>query len=289
MALALTFAVFSVSGQYREQHREQHGERHCAMPAGECAQELPRPVISTYNLEIGGMRALSTYLSPLYYDGVDFALSGSWTKAFNYSPERMLMRFEANVEVMNLYNPTHTARTLGAFANFNWGLAARWRFAEYWQASVGGMLDLYGGALYLTRNSNNPVSAIASTSLDLSASLSYRFDIGRLPVVVSDEVRIPTISGFFSPGYGEPYYEIYLGNHSRLAHFGWWGNAFGIDNLLSFKLDFGRTAMQIGYRLNLRTFWANNLNTQLLRNAFVIGVIPNGLGLKKKKQANLPF
>lgn len=235
-----------------------------------------RPVTSIYCIEIGGSRDLSTYLSPLYYTGQDYTFSGSWTKSFQRWSDRCVMRFEAGVTFQNMLNPAKTAAMYSATGRFNWGLLWRHRFSHTWQMTLGPMIDVYGGALYQTRNGNNPASALAAAGLDIDASLSYRFRIGRLPVEVADELRIPSLSGFFNPGYGESYYEIYLGNHKDLAHFGWWGNAFGIDNLLSIKLNFGKTGMLIGYRFDLRTFKANNLETQLMRNAFVIGVIPNG-------------
>lgn len=235
-----------------------------------------RPITSIYSVEIGGARDLSTYLSPLYYSGVDYAVSASWTKSFNHWSDRCVMRFEAGVNFQDMLNPAKTALMYGLTARFNWGLSWRKRFTYYWQLTVGPMTDIYGGALYLPRNGNNPVTALASVGIDVAASVSKRFRIGRLPVEVADEVRIPTLSAFFNPQYGETYYEIYLGNHSGLAHCGWWGNAFGIDNLLSLRMNFGRTGMMVGYRFDLRTFKACGLESQTMRNVFVIGVIPHG-------------
>lgn len=257
-----------------------------AQSPSEPTANMQRPVTSVYNVELGGARDLSTYLSPLYYKGFDIALSGSWSKAFNVRPESWLMRFEGGVNFSDMMNPAKTARMYSMQARFNWGMLWRCHPANRWQVAVGPMLNVYGGALYLMRNSNNPVSVIASAGIDIAAMGSFRFNIGSLPVILSDELRIPTLSAFFNPEYGETYYEIYLGNHRGLAHCGWWGNAFGIDNLLSLKLDFGRTAMQVGYRVDFRSFWSDGLNTHLLRNAFVIGVIPGGLGLKQNKKEN---
>ena len=239
-----------------------------------------RPVTSVYNIELASQRDISTYLSPLFYTGWDLGVSGSWSKAFNHRPERWLMRFEAGLDLSNMHNPVKTALMFGLTAQFRWGMLARWRPAPRWQVAVGPMLDIFGGALYISRNGNNPVTAMFQAGVAAAAMGSYRFHIGRLPMLLTDEVMLPTLSGFFSPEYGEPYYEIYLGNHSGLAHLGWWGNAFGINNLLSVKLDFGRTAMQVGYRLDYRSYYADHLTTRTLRHALVIGIIPQGLGLK---------
>ena len=55
--------------------------------------------------------------------------------------------------------------------------------------------------------------------------------------------------------------------------------------MLSIKLDFGRTAMEIGYRYDYRSYFANHIVTRTSLNSFVIGVIPQGLGLKKRTKA----
>lgn len=233
-----------------------------------------RPVTGIYSLEIGGTHDLSTYLSPLFYDGTDFTLSGIWTKDFQRWSDRCVMRFEGDISLRLSENPAKTAMMYGLTAHFGWGMSWRHRFLRHWQVTIGPMLDIFGGAMYLARNGNNPVNAMAYAGLDIAASLSYKFKIGRIPCRVVDEVRVPAVGGFFCPGYGETYYEIYLGNHKNLAHFGWWGNSMGVNNLLSLRLKLGRTGMMIGYRLDLRTFHANNLKTQQLRNAFVIGIIP---------------
>lgn len=249
------------------------------------AKESSRPVTGFYNLEIGGTTVKASYLSPLRYKGTQYSLSGSWSKAMPFNPEQAVMQFDVNADFSNLLNPAQTARMVGLNGEFAWTMSWRKRVAHNFQFTAGGGIDLSGGAYYLIRNSNNPVQAMANLSITLAASVSKHFKIGRLPVLVSDRVKLPSLGVFFCPGYGETYYEIYLGNHKGLAHAGWWGNNFRIDNLLSFTLDFGKTAMMLGYRLNVYTQWANNLNTKIITNSFVIGVIPGGIGLKKHRSA----
>lgn len=247
---------------------------------------LSRPVTSVYRLEGGATNARSTYLSPLRYSGTLWGVTGEWTKAFQKKPEHLIMSFAGAMNYRNMLNPPHSARMLGFDAKFNWGMAYRWRMPNNIQLAAGALLDINGGALYLTRNGNNPVTVIASAGIDIDLSVSWHFKIGRLPILVSDRLQIPSLGAFFSPEYGETLFEIYLGNRKGLAHCGWWGNNFGAGNLLSFKLDFGRTAMELGYRYDFRSFYANHLITRTAVNSFVIGVIPQGLGLKRKTKAN---
>lgn len=236
--------------------------------------DAPRPVTSVYSLEIGAARDLSTYLSPLWYTGPDVALTGSWSKAFQHWPGRCTMQFAAAVDFQWMLNPARTARMAGLTAQFGWGLSWRHPLGRGWEVEAGGMIDLWGGVLYQMRNGNNPATALAYGGIDARGALTWHTRWGRLPVTLLDEVRIPTAGAFFTPGYGESYYEIYLGNHRGLLHFGWWGNAPGVDNLLALRLHLGRTGLQVGYRLDLRTLRANHLLTQVMRNALVIGVIP---------------
>lgn len=257
----------------------------CCISGVNAQDSLPRPVTSVYRLEGGAANARSTYLSPLRYSGSLWGASGEWSKAFQKNPEHVVMTFAGALNYRNMLNPAHTARMLGFDMKFNWGMAYRQRLPYGLQFTAGALFDINGGALYLTRNGNNPVSVLASVGFDIDASLSYKCKIGSLPILISDRLIIPAIGAFFNPEYGETFYEIYLGNRKGLAHCGWWGNNFGIGNLLSVKLDFGRTAMEIGYRYDYRSFYANNLVTRTAVNSLVIGVIPQGLGLRKKTAA----
>ena len=245
---------------------------------------LPRPVTSVYRLEVGAANARSTYLSPLRYSGSIWSVSGDWSKAFQKNPEHLVMSFSAALNYRSMLNPPGSARMLGIDARFDWGMAYRWHLPENLQLTAGALFDLTGGALYLPRNGNNPVTIPARVGFDIDASLSWRFKIGKLPMLLTERVSIPFIGAFFSPQYGETFYEIYLGNHSGLAHCGWWGNNFGINNLLSVKMDFGRTALEIGYRYDYKSYYANHLFTATAANSFVIGVIPQGLGMKNRKK-----
>ncbi|MCM1291255.1 MAG: DUF3316 domain-containing protein [Prevotella sp.] len=252
---------------------------------GGCVSEcdsVSRPVTQTYSIEIGGVSNLDTYISPLRYHGSSIALSGTWAKCMAFDAKNWTMQFDAYLSFDRSFNKHHSADLYGLDFNFRWGINRRWQMVRKLQLSVGATVGLDVGALYLPRNSNNPANISASTDLSLRASVSYPLKIGRLPILISETVSLPSLAVFFSPQYGEPYYEIYLGNHSGLAHFGWWGNHFGIDNLLSFDLDFGRTAMRLGYRFNVRSSFVNSINHQNVIHAFVIGVIPHGLGLKRR-------
>ena len=263
------------------------GSRALADTDSVSAGTLQRPVTGFYNLEVGSRSDLNTYLSPLRYRGTDLALSGLWTKSLPFNPRHMSMTFETRINMASMTSSARMGREYDFHAFLSWGMMWQKRLPHGLTAGAGGCAGIYGGAVYNIRNSNNPVAAQAMTGLALNAMAAWNFRIGRLPVLLSDRLSIPSLNLFFMPEYGESYYEIYLGNHRNLVHTGWWGNNFGIDNLLSLTLDFGKTAMQIGYRFSWQESYANNLTGRTFRNAFVIGVVPGGLGLKKKNNDSI--
>lgn len=254
----------------------------------DCAEDsirhLPRPVTSTYSLEIGENWTRSTYLSPYYYKGVDLAVAGKWSKAMPFAPQRWMMTFDARAAINpQLLNPAGNASMQAFDLNFFWGMQAYWRLPESFSVAVGCGPEFDGGAMVLLRNSNNPVAANICAALSLSAGVNWRGRMGRLPVSASWSLRMPMVGAFFMPGYGETYYEIYLGNHSGLVHASRPGNRLGINSRLALQLDFGRTAMEVGYRIITDRVSANNLVNRRLTHSFSIGVIPHGLKSRKKE------
>lgn len=242
-----------------------------------------RPVFATYSLGIGKSFALDTYLSPIRYSGVSTSFSGTWKKAFTQNPQHWSMHFDALVEFAYMLNPAKTAAMPELDFEFDWGAEYRWKLPFSVTVSAGAAIHTQAGMLYAMRNSNNPVSAKASIAIAATAAAYYDFKLGKLPLRISDRASLPSVGAFFSPAFGETYYEIYLGNHAGLVHPAWWGNHFTLRNVFSIDMDFGRTSMRLGYDLNVRTSYINHINTHIFTHSFIIGVTPGGLGLKNPK------
>lgn len=239
--------------------------------AAETPENDRRPIKSRYTLEVGRRHSLCTYLSPLVYHGVDFAIEGEWSKKMPFDP-RWEMAFRGGIEFADTRSPARNSSTLGFEASFSWGMERVWQLPDSWSISAGGAVALDGGVLYLRRNSNNPANALARVGLDLRASVRRPFYIGRLHLTAFDQISLPTLGAYFTPEYGETYYEIYLGNHSGLVKCGWWGNNFGLDNLLGVEMHFGKRDLVLGWRYDLMTQHACGIDTQLWRHAAVVGI-----------------
>lgn len=87
------------------------------------------------------------------------------------------------------------------------------------------------------------------------------------------------VGAFFSPEYGETYYEIYLGNHAGLAHCGWWGNHFRIDNLLAADISLGTVALRVGYHLDFSSGKVHDIVTRHTTHSLVIGLTHDSLNI----------
>lgn len=234
-------------------------------------RESRRPIFSRYSLEVGRRHSLCTYLSPLAYHGLDIDLEGAWRKQMKFNSD-WEMEFRGNLGFADTRSPAGNSTTLEMEAGFSWGMERMWTLPDNWKIGVGGSLSADAGVLYLRRNSNNPANALARLGLNITTTVRKPLKTGNLQTIIFNETSLPTLGAFFSPEYGETYYEIYLGNRRNLVCAGWWGNNFGIDNLLGAELNFGRRSLVIGWRFDLYTQHAHNLDTQLWRHSGVVGL-----------------
>lgn len=227
-------------------------------------------IVSAYTLSVGRADHISTYISPLNYHGPMLGVSGAWSKGMPFSPLKWRMRFDGGLHGGRLINTPGTALLYSAGADFSWGMARCWTPAPGWHLSVGGAAGIDADADVLLHNSNNPVSADIWSGLSLTAHTSFSTHFGRLPVTLTERIALPLAGAFFMPGYGESYYEIYIGNHSGLIHFGYPGNAFALTSDFSLSMHFRRATLSVGYRFDYTHRTANNLLTRRALNALTI-------------------
>ncbi len=279
--LTLFLSLLCISVSLRANDLAVDAPRRSAIPAA--TEFRPRPVTGVYALEIGRRMVVSRYLAPVEYAGTEYAVAGAWWKAMPFAPERAMMQFDTRISgATTLLNPRKNTSMQGLDVEFDWNMRAWWQLPQGFRVSVGGGMELDAGVLALLKNSNNPASVNVAASLGAAASASWTHRFGRLPVRADIYLRAPLLGAFYMPGYGETYYEMLVGNHSGLVHCGWPGNHRKLDMHLTIRLDFGRTAMEVGYRYHFQRTQANNLVQRTLSNSFTIGVIPGGLGMKRR-------
>lgn len=225
---------------------------------------------SWLTLEVGGTELYSSYLSPLVYRGWSVATQGVWRRPMRFD-RRWEMEFRGKLELGRGGSPAGNSGMWETQGRFSWGMERIWETGR-WRLGIGGSVGVTGGVLYLSRNSNNPAAAIAEGNISLTGRAEYRLSLCGRPLILFERVAIPSASILFSPEYGETYYEIWLGNRRGLVNAGWWGNNFGIDNLLGAEWKLGERWLVVGWRSELESSWVHSINTRLWRNAAVIGI-----------------
>lgn len=256
------------------------------MSAQETDDKPIRPVAAAYTIELGTSHLTDTYLTPLKYKGFAAALSYERLQAMRFSPEQWVMQLRGRLGLNRAENLAKNAAMWDLDLDLSWGMMHRFRIREVdgLQLFAGGATGLDVGALYLSRNGNNPVSAKAAWTVSLTAAAVYNFKISRLPATLRYQPTLPVTGVFFSPDYGELYYEIYLGNHSGLAHAAWWGNYFRLDNLLTADLHLGATNLRIGYHGDILSTKVNNIVSRRFVHALTIGISGEWISLPRTQR-----
>ena len=236
--------------------------------------KIERPVNSAFTFDIGGAQILDTYLTPIKYTGMNMRIGYERMQAMKFSPLHWISQIDAGIDYQKVKNIPRTRTMHSLMLEFQWGMMHRWHIdcLQGLQIMAGGSTRFRGGALYNAANSNNPVSAKLHWSINMQGMAVYNTHIRNLPITLRYEATLPFIGAFFSPEYGQSFYEIYLGDRRNIVHCGWWGNRFDMENLLTFDWHFGSTALRIGYRHNFTTLWAKNISVRKSVHSLVLGV-----------------
>lgn len=151
----------------------------------------------------------------------------------------------------------------------------RYGSSSPWELNAGAGLQTNAGFVYNTLGGNNPASARLSLHLLGSGQARYHFRWGKQRFTTSLQADIPLMGLFFSPDYGQSYYEIFsLGHYHHNICFANPLRAFQANVLLS--LDWylkPTTSLRLGYSGQFMQSHANGLKTQDLSNYFIIGYV----------------
>lgn len=245
------------------------------------AQEAPtvRPVLSAYTAHAGSAHIAETYLSPLRYSGQAFGFGYERMQAMKFSPDKWVADLRLGIDGAHTLNPARNSTIWHLNVEGGWGMMHRWNFKDGWSVYAGGSSDIEAGLYYSERNSNNPVAAKASWTVSAMGAVAWNGHAGRLPLCLRYQVRMPLTGIFFSPEYGELYYEIYLGNHSNLVRAAWPGNFLRLDNLFTADLRFGATVVRVGYSLDLRSTKASGIINRHINHCAVLGFVSEWISL----------
>lgn len=253
------------------------------------AGEMPlRPVSSAFMLDAGSTHLLDTYLSPLKYTGWHVGFAYERNQAMKFAPAAWRQQLSLGIELNRGANPARNASLLYGNIEASWAMSRQWQLPCGLRLSAGGRAGGNLGAIYSDRNGNNPATVKADLYVGATAAAGYTLRIRRLPVSFRWQTSLPLLGVFFSPEYDELYYEMYLGNHHGLAHFGWPGNLFRWDNLVTADLGFGNTSLRLGFRSRIYSTEVNHITTRTFSYAFVIGVVTDWLSVSPRRSLPSP-
>lgn len=242
-----------------------------------------RPVDAAYTVEAGSTQIVNTYLTPLRYDGMELALRYERMQAMKFCPEKWVMRLNASIKGARTENPAKNAKMWRLAGEVSWGMTYRWRLPYNISLAAGGSAGLNLGVLYNQRNGNNPVAVEAAFTLNATGYAAWQTRIGGMPLTLRYQPTLPLTGVFFSPDYGELFYEIYLGNDKGLAHAAWWGNYFRMENLLTADLHLGKTALRLGVAADFMSTKVNNITTRNVAWRAAVGVAGQWLSISPYK------
>lgn len=213
-----------------------------------------------------------TYLSPLTYSGPGYGLSYEWRHPA-WRDKTVGMQARADFNYGYLLSPAKNSRMLDLIFDLEWGVERLWSSNSGFNFAGGATLGVDGGVLYLSRNGNNPAQALMWAGASLTASVEYtKIKLLGKQLSISEAIEIPSLGCFFCPAYGETYYEIYVGNHSGLAHFGWWGNRPNVKSRLRADWKIGKRTLTLGFDYRFQGLECNNITTRLAQCSAIVGI-----------------
>lgn len=233
---------------------------------------------------LGHSNIYDTYLSPQEYTGVEFRTSRE--------SMRMSRHFQGNVSIQSYFqallsytsNKSDNNNAITALFNWNYGYHYNFRPAHNLKLLVGGVSDFNAGLIYNLRNANNPASAKAYINLAASGMLIWDFRIKKQPITLRYQVNVPLGGVFFSPNYGQSYYEVFtLGNYSGVFKLTSLHNQPSMRHFLSFDIPFAYNKFRFSYICDIQQSKVNQLRTHIYGHAFMVGFVKEFYRIRKKK------
>ena len=237
----------------------------------------------------GVSNVLDTYLSPLEYKGPEVRILRE--------NMRMTRLMNGNVSAQNLlqahvsytHNPSKTGYMYAGLLNWSYTLHYQFRLNEQLKLLAGPTIDLNGGFVYNTRNSNNPAQGKAYGSLGISGIAIYKFHIGNYPLVARYQANLPLLGAMFSPEFGQSYYEMFsLGHKGKNVLFTSLHNSPSLRQMVTLDFPIRKVTMRVGYVCDFQQNKVNHLKYHTYSHDFMIGFVKNFYLLKGKNRITMP-
>lgn len=246
-----------------------------------------KPTNRATMLGIGGSKLVDTYLSPLMYNGLSMSVLHDRIAPTRFMQQKLVLQQQFQLQTAWSKNPSGTASTLLGEISYN--ANALYPILENRPLHIlaGGGLDASLGGLYNSRNSNNPASLKTSINLQISVMAVYNWN----RCTFRWQLGAPFLGVFFSPHYGQSYYEIFsLDNTSDVVKLASLHNFLAWKNYFTVDVHLKKITFRIGYLGDYGKTKVNNLETKINTHQFMIGLATETLrfgGLKARNNKQL--
>lgn len=246
-------------------------------------------IVRSVMVGAGKTNVYDTYLSPLEYRGPELRLMNESMRMTRLMGGRVSAQRIVQVNASSTDNISKSGKSYSGMFNWTYALHYQYNVDDRLKILFGPMLDLNGGFIYNTRNSNNPAQAKVYGSIDASTMAIYKLRIGRYPMTLRYQANLPFIGVMFSPEYGQSYYEIFSLKHSgKNVLFTSFHNAPTVRQMLTLDFPIGKTIMRAGYLCDIQQAKVNNLKSHFYSHNFMIGFVRNFQMLRGKNRISLP-
>ncbi len=246
-------------------------------------QEKVKTVNSAMMIGLGHISLMDTYLSPLEYSGTNISIFNERFSNTGLINDKLLLRQQFYIKTAFTKNPASTSSEYYGDISYNvLGLYPVFKNNKFKLLGGGGIDALLGG-IYNVRNSNNPGSLKTSLNIELAAMAMYSWR----NLTFRWQMSMPIVGMFFTPAYGQSYYEIFsLGNDKGTVHLSSFNNYVAFKNYITVDIPINNITVRTGYAGNYYKTDVNNLYTKIDSHQFVLGFVVESLNFGGRKVKN---
>lgn len=229
---------------------------------------------------VGRSTLVDTYLSPLDYTGTGLSILSETFRKAGFINDKLVLQQQFAIDVAFTKNPAHTSSEY--YGNISYKIKTLYPIIKIdnFKLLAGGGVQAGLGGIYNVRNSNNPGSIKTSVNLDLSAMVLYNWN----RFTFRWQLSTPFVGMFFSPAYGQSYYEIFsLGNDGGTVQLASFNNYLALQNYITVDIPIKNVTLRTGYLGGYYKTDVNNIYTNIVSHQFVLGFAVESLNFGGKK------
>ena len=252
----------------------------CQRDNGQCPMSDKTKESSTM-FGLSSVAQWDTYISNERYHGGGLTVLSQISRPTHWFGRRLYVQHltQGNLAIAQPRSDKH--KTISGF--FHWQVVWQYHFLKgkerdvrsRWELNAGAGLQTRLGFVYNTLGGNNPASARAAVNIIASGQTRCHFDMWHKPFTAALQADVPLTGIFFSPDYGQSYYEIFsLGHYSHNVQMVNPFRAFQANLLLTLDCRIKeRTAIRLGWQGQFMQSHTNGLKTQDFHHNFLVGFV----------------